>query len=259
MSEKDMDIALVQMMFERVGAIKAMDAVGKFVDAGKYGLYKQIKDSKVYKHYDGMDWERFCKEILGRDKKTIDAEIKLFEELGEDFMRAMGRIHLTKRDLLVLDKNLPEDIKAEIRKGIITIAEKKFNIAEIKDREDEFIEAVELLNKQRESAEKEKRLIEKELKHHQRKEVEFEQKINDLSKEVSALKPPETAENRKTQFIEQINLVYDHLAACSGLLHHKMDFSLALNDRDLAVKYRAVCKMVIAIAHNLEDKIGEVD
>lgn len=252
-----MDKALMQRMYEMVGAAKMADAAGRFIDAAKYALYKQIKESKAYTQLD-MDWKDFCSEVLMKDLKTVNEEIKLLETYGEYFMTAMGRLRITKKDLLALDRGLSEEDKAKAQEGTIPIG-KGFKISEIEDDIDEFLHAINQIKKEAALVKKEQQVLEKELKHHQKKEVELEQKNRDLSKELSALKPPAAAEDRKARFMEQLDLIYDKLADCSGLLNHTMDFSLALQDREMAVKYRAVCKMVIAIAHNLEDKIGEVD
>lgn len=214
-------------------------------DAIENGVNKQI----------GKTPEEFCK-MHGASYSTYKRRKSELSLLGKDLWivaKVLGFGFIQIQELAVL----PESDKAKIKlQGeVVVIGDQKIPWS----KPAEIQEALQAINNTIEITFKEKAVLEKELRHHQKKEVELEQKINDLSKEVSALKPPEIAENRKTQFLEQIDLVYDHLAACSGLLHHKMDFSLALNDRDLAVKYRAVCKMVIAIAHNLEDKIGEVD
>lgn len=247
---------LLQRLFEMIGAIKMADASAKFSNAAKYSLYKQLHESKAYKKL-GMDWEEFCKEYLGRDRKTIEGEIKLLEEFGEYFMRAVERLHLTKRDLLALDKGLPEEVKAEIRKGVLTVGERKFKLSELDENVDEFSEAIDWLNKKASIAEKEKHVLEKEIKHRDKKEAEHKHKIEELEKELQALKPPTTEEEKKKRFEEQLEFVYKHLGEAGKLMNHVMDFSLALNDRELAVKYRGAVKAITSVAMNLERKIGE--
>ena len=124
-------------LHEMVGAIMAMKMVGNFVDAGRYSLVKQIKDSKAYATL-GVDWKNFCSEHLGRDQKTVNGEIKLLEEFGEPFLKAAEGIRLDKRDLYALGSGLSEDAKAEIKKGVVTIGDTSFKLSEIEDNAEEF-------------------------------------------------------------------------------------------------------------------------
>lgn len=252
-----MDKALVHKMYEMAGAIKMAEAVSRFSDAARYSLIKQIRDSKAYTQMD-MDWKDFCKEVLGKDQKTVNQDLKLLEEYGEYFMEAISRLRLTKRDLLALDRGLDENTKAQIKSGTVTLGGRNFRLDEIKDDPEEFQKALSLIAQKAELAEKKEKVHEKEIRHHEKKEAELTHKISDLEKEIAAREPAATDEERKKRFEEQLDIAYKHLASAGQLMNTVMDFSLMLNDRELAIKYRGAVKAITALADNLERKIGEV-
>ncbi len=137
MSKKDTAIKVHEM----VGAIKMGTVMANVVNASKYAFYKQIKDTKAHSALD-MTWAEFCSSELGKDRKTIEAEIKLMEEYGESFMLAIERMGLKKRDLNVLGSGLSDDAKAAIRNGVIEIDGRTFNLSELDDNMEEFTEAL---------------------------------------------------------------------------------------------------------------------
>lgn len=140
-----------QAIHELVGAIKAFKVTGNFMDAARYSLYRQLKDTKAYSLLN-KDWKDFCAEDLGRDQKTVNMEIKLLEEYGESFLMAAEKIHLTKRDLLALGSGLSEDAKVNLKKGVIRIGDVEIKEAEIEERVDELRDAIESLAKTHEEA-----------------------------------------------------------------------------------------------------------
>lgn len=249
-SDKDMFLAAG----EKAGVMKMSAFSRAMAEAMEYLAIKDALDSGIHKQYE-MTAKEFCK-AKGVSYETYQRRCNEIAALGKDLWavtRALGFGFMHIQELA----SLPEGDKAKIKlQGeAVVVGDQKIplsNPAEIR-------EALQSINRTIELAAKEKTVLEKELKHQQKKEVELEQKNRELTKELSALKPPAAAEDRKARFVEQLDIVYNKLADCSGLLNHTMDFSLALQDREMAVKYRAVCKAVIAIAHNLEDKIGEVD
>lgn len=252
-----MDKALVQKMYEMAGAIKMAEASSRFADAARYSLLLQIKDSKAYRQMD-MDWQDFCKEVLGKDHKTIDTEIRLLEEYGEYFLNAITRLRLTKRDLLSLDRGLDENAKAQIKSGTVTLGGRAFKLEEVKDDPEEFQKALSLLAQKADLAEKKEKVHEKEIRHHEKKEAELTHKVGELEKEIAAKEPAVTDKERKQRFEEQLDIAYKHLAEAGKLMNTVMDFALVLSDRELAIKYRGAVKAVTALADNLERKIGEV-
>jgi len=135
------DKELIRKVHEMVGAVKMARTMGNFADAGRYSLYKQLKDSGAYKSL-GKDWKDFCSEDLGRAQNTINLEIKMLEEYGESFLKAAERIGLSRRDLNALGSGLPDDAKSGIKKGVIKIGDSEFKVAEIEDNKDEFVDAV---------------------------------------------------------------------------------------------------------------------
>lgn len=142
-----MDKDMMKKVYEMVGAVKAFKMIGNVVDAGRYSLYKQVRDSKAYLAL-GKEWKDFCSEDLGRDQKTINMEIKLLEEYGENFITAAARIGLQKKDLYALGSGLSEDAKAGVKKGIIQIGDQEFKVTEIEENIDEFKAALGGLTKQ---------------------------------------------------------------------------------------------------------------
>ncbi len=254
----DKDKEGIKMIIQMVGAIKAFGMVNDFVNAGRYGLLNQIKEGKLYKLL-GTDWHGFCDEYLGNDHKTVDRDVQLWEQFGEPFLVKAEKIHLKKKDLLLLDRNLPEDAKAEIRNGVIKIADREFKIAEIEENVEEFRGAINSINRQVEDIKKDVRAKEKLIEQHHKHNERLETEIQKLEKKVSALEPPSTDEGRKEKFLEQMDIVFKHLSDATTLMNHTMDFSVALNDRDCAVKYRGAVKVINDMGRNLENKIGEVD
>lgn len=101
---------------EMIGAVKAFTVTSNFVNAARYGLYKQIRDGELYKLL-GKDWKMFCQEDLGRDQKTVNDEIRMLEEFGESFLLAAERIGLKKKDLYALDKSFSIADKISIKDG----------------------------------------------------------------------------------------------------------------------------------------------
>lgn len=135
-----------QAVCELIGAVKMAKAIGNFVDAARYSLYKQLKDTGAYRAL-GKDWKDFCAEDLGRDQKTVNLEIKLLEEYGESFLKAAERIHLTKRDLFALGSGLSEDAKSGIKKGVIHIGDVEIKETELAERADDLKDAINALIK----------------------------------------------------------------------------------------------------------------
>lgn len=214
---KEMGRGEEKRLYEAIGALKMAKAIGNFIEAGRYGLYKQIKDSGFYK-LTGKDWKMFCSEDLGRDQTTVNAEIKLLEEYGESFITASERIGLKKRDLLALGSGLTEDARAEVKKGVITIGDKSFKIEELEDDIDEFRDTMNLLNKEVELAKKEAKHAKKELegidKEHQKEIKAYEKRI--LVFEAMA-KDPETPEGFK-EFFDEMQRKIDECIMMAGRL-----------------------------------------
>lgn len=202
---------------EAVGAMKMAAAIGKFIDATRFGLYKQMKDSGFYKLSE-KTWMQFCKEDLGRDHKTVDGEIKMLEEFGENFLISMERVGLKKRDLYLLSA-MPEDAKANIKTGEIMIGEQMFLVDEIPEKSDEFIRAFQLLGKEME-------LTKKELKQTNKKldgiDGETKKSEKALLKEIAQLKaltePPETPEKLEEAFLVLDTMLDDFDAALRALV-----------------------------------------
>lgn len=119
----------ITKLYEKIGAIKIARLFGNVSDAVRYGIYKQIKDTESYKLL-GKNWVTFCKEDLGRDQKTVDAEIKMLEEFGESFLSAAEKIGLRKKDLYALDKGFSAADKINIREGILMDGTKKIAITQ---------------------------------------------------------------------------------------------------------------------------------
>lgn len=155
-----MDKELTKKLYEMVGAVKMAKMLGSFVDAARYSLYKQLRDSKAYKVL-GKDWKDFCEDDLGRDQKTVNMEIKLLEEYGEPFLKAAERIGLSKRDLNALGSGLPEEAKADFKKGFIVIGDVKIKETEIDEHLDELKEAIGAVVKRAENAEKDRKAMER--------------------------------------------------------------------------------------------------
>ena len=145
------DKELIRKVHEMVGAVKMARVVGNFVDAGRYSLYKQIKDSGAYKAL-GKDWKDFCSEDLGRAQNTVNQEIKLLEEYGESFLKAAERIGLSRRDLNALGSGLSDDAKSGIKKGVIKIGDVEIKESELEERKDELIDAIAALIKSNDEA-----------------------------------------------------------------------------------------------------------
>ncbi len=141
-----MDKEVFKKVHQTVGAIKMAKTVGNLVDAARYSLYKQLRDSKAYKAL-GKEWKDFCAEDLQSSQNTINQEIKFLEEYGENFLKTAERIGLHKRDLLALGSGLSDDAKAEVKKGIIKIGDTEFKVTEIEENLDEFRESLASLNK----------------------------------------------------------------------------------------------------------------
>lgn len=181
--EKDGERLLLKM----VGAIHAFKMMGSFVDSARYSLYKQIKDSGAHKLM-GMDWKEFCAKEIGRDHKTVDAEIKLLEEYGEPFLKMAGQLRLTKRDLNALGNGLPEDAKAEIRRGVVKVGDTEFKVEDLGDNIDEFKAHLELFSRQKDVAEKEAKHAQKSLegidKEYKKEIKAYEAKVRDLEAKV---------------------------------------------------------------------------
>lgn len=107
-----------ESLIEKVGAIKAFKMVSGLSDAARYGLYKQIRDAKMYEAV-GKDWKTFCAENLGKDQKTINDEIKLLESFGESFISIAEQLGLRKKDLYSLDKGFSAAEKIAIKEGCL--------------------------------------------------------------------------------------------------------------------------------------------
>lgn len=167
-----------------VGAIQALKMTGSFNNAALYSLYKQIKDSQIYKAL-GMDWKTCCDEVFGRSLETVNAEIKLLEEYGESFLKAAGQLKLTKRELNALGTGLSEDAKAEVKRGVIKIGDVEFKIEELADNVEEFKANIDLLCKHKELEQKEKKHLEKKL---EGLEKEHKREIQACTKEIADLK-----------------------------------------------------------------------
>ena len=204
-------------MYEMIGAMKAMGALGQIVSATRYAMYKQMKDSGFYKLTD-KNWTQFCKDDLQRDHKTVDGEIKMLEEFGENFMVAMERIGLKKRDLYLLSA-MPEDAKANMKAGEIMIGEQAFLVDEIPEKADEFMRAFSLLAKELE-------LTKKDLKHTSKKldGIDGEQKKSEkiLLKKIDQLEalttPPETPEKLEEAFLALDKMLEDFDNALRALV-----------------------------------------
>lgn len=253
-----MDKALVKKLYEMAGAVKMAEATSRLMDAARYTFIKQIRESKAYKQLN-MDWHEFCKEVLGKDHKTVDVEIKLLEEYGESFISALSRVGLTKRDLLILDRGLTIEEKGKVKDGIIPLNGRDFKPTEIEDNLDEFLHGLDHLKQKAALAEKMEKAHDKFIKQQEKLEIGLRQEIKELEQELAAREPAATDEARKKQFDEQLDLVYKHLAEAGKLMNTVIDFSLCDNDRECAIKYRATVKAVQNLSDNLFNKIGEND
>lgn len=174
---------LLQKLHEMVGAIKMADATGSMLGGIKSTFVKQIKESKAYKPF-GYDWHSFCKELLKKDHKTVDLELKFLDEYGENFIKTVEKIGVTKRELLALGSGLPEDARAGIKKGVIKIGDDEFKVEELEDNLDEFKTALNGLNERLEETSKK-------VKAQERVAENNHKTIEKLHKELDAVKKKE--------------------------------------------------------------------
>ncbi len=201
---------------EAIGAMKMIAAVGKFIDATRYGLYKQVKDSGFYKLSD-KTWAQFCKEELGRDQKTVDGEIKLLEEFGENFLISMERIGLKKRDLYLL-ASMPEDARADIKNGEIQIGENTFLVDEIPEKADEFLRAFSLLGKEFELTKKELKQTTKKLDGIDGEQKKSEKTLLKKIEQLEAIMKPDTPEKLEEAFLTLDKMLEDFDNALRALV-----------------------------------------
>lgn len=183
-----MKIEEQKRMSEMIGAMKAMHAVGSYINAARYAMYKQVKDSGFFK-LTGKDWNSFCKEDLGADRKTIDGEIKMLEEFGEPFVASLEKIGLKKKDMLLLCA-MPEDAKANIKAGEIQIGEQVFLVDEIPEKADEFLRGFSLLAKEMELQKKELKQVQKKLEGFDGEQKKAEKSLLKKIDELTALTSP---------------------------------------------------------------------
>ncbi len=186
---------------EMIGAMKMAHAFSRFSDATKYALYKQCKDSGFYK-LSGKDWKGFCKDELGRDQKTINEEIAMLEQFGENFLLASQKVGLTKTQLLLLGSNLSDEDKAEVLKGKIKIGQQEFDIDQIPEHREEFIIAFGHMAKELDLERKEKKLLSRKLDgidgENKKSEKALLKKIDELT---ALTTPPETPEQLEAAFL----------------------------------------------------------
>ena len=199
-NKKEVERETENMLYKMVGAIQALKMTNNFNNAAIYSLYKQVKDSQMYKPL-GMDWKTCCEEVFGRTFETVNDEIKLLEQYGEPFLRAAQQIGLTKRDINVLGTGLSEDAKAEVKRGVIKIGDVEFKIEELADNVEEFKANIDLLCKHKELETKEKKHLEKKLeglnKEHKMEIDASNKKIADLT---ALVVDPKTTEGFDTLF-----------------------------------------------------------
>ncbi len=202
---------------EAVGAMKMAHAIGRFVDATRFALYKQMKDSGFYK-LSGKDWKTFCKEELGRDQKTVNEEIEMLEQYGENFLLASQKIGISKTQLLLLGSTLSDEDKAEIVKGKIRIGQQEFDVNTIPDQAEEFMLAFGHLSRELD-------LTRKELKHATKKldgiESETKKSEKSLLKKITdmeAIMNPETPEKLEEAFLALDKMLEDFDNALRALI-----------------------------------------
>ena len=229
------DAATKARMFELVGAAKMAKAISSFVDAARYGTYKQIKDSGIYKE-SGLDWKQFCARHLGRDQKTINDEIRMLEQYGEPFLLACEKAGLRKNDLHLLGGRLPDDARADVRRGVVRLGDREFKVSEIPDNVDDFKSALELFNKELDVTKKSERMLERRVsgidKEHKKMEKDYTARIRDLEAQIA---DPETPE----EFAELWSVIERRVTEIA-MLTKRLDFDEAHNgkaDGPLRAKY----------------------
>lgn len=246
-------------LYKLVGAIQALKMSGNFIDAARYSLYKQIRDSKAYKLM-GFDWKGFCRDELGRDQEVVNAEIKMLEEFGEPFIRAAQQIKLTKRELTALGSGLSEDAKAEVKRGVIKIGDTEFKIEELSDNIDEFKTTVELLVKQKELEQKEKKHLEKKLggleKEYKKELQAYKNELEFLKAKLADPKLPEGF----NEFIMAVERYTDEIVTIASKLHFDETFGGAEDEGPVKALYMKRLETVLNCFNHcinvLENAIG---
>ena len=192
-------------------------AIGRFVDATRFALYKQVKDSGFYK-LSGKDWKAFCKDELGRNQKTVNEEIELLGQFGENFLLASQKIGISKSQLLLLGSALSDEDRAEIVKGKIKIGQQEFDVNTIPEQAEEFMLAFGHLSRELD-------LTRKELKHASKKldGIDGEQKKSEktLLKKIAdleAIMNPETPEKLEEAFLVLDKMLEDYDNAVRALV-----------------------------------------
>lgn len=236
-------------MYEMVGAMKAMGAIGQIVNATRYAMYKQMKDSGFFK-LTGKNWMTFCKEDLQRDHKTVDGEIKMLEEFGENFMMSMERIGLKKRDLYLLSA-MPEDAKANIKAGEVQIGEQVFLVDEIPEKADEFLHGFSLLAKEFELTRKELKQTAKKLEGFDSEQKKSEKGLLKKIDELTALTAPiETPEHILAGF-ERIDKAFSDLETVVRTFMWKEAKEMIAEDPALQAKVEGIQKQMLSRAEGL--------
>lgn len=195
-------------LYEMVGALKAMKAISGYVDAARFSMYRQLKDSGFYKQL-GMDWKTFCKDVLKSSQNSINEEIRLLEELGVPFMEAAERIGLNKRQLLLFGRTVSAET-ASIDGEIIKLGERQFKISELADNEAEFKQEMGLYSRELAVTKKELKLAQAKLAgidgEHKKSEKTLLKKIEDLE---SLAGTPDTPEKVLAGFTRIDNIFND--------------------------------------------------
>ncbi|MBI4652235.1 hypothetical protein HY745_13375 [Candidatus Desantisbacteria bacterium] len=186
----NMDFTLLLNDSEQIGAYKATNMMIDFASVARFKFLTEIKKSDIFKR-SGKTWDVFCKETLKRSRAIIDAEIKLFKELGEPFLKTAEQIGLKKCDLLYLDRSLPEDAKVQLKRGVLEFGGKEFKVSEIAEDSEDFFITLGQFKKDFELTKKEVKSTEKEIKgikEEHKKEIEaYQHKVKQL--EVQIINP----------------------------------------------------------------------
>jgi len=87
---------LIAQSYEAAGQIKTAMMFSKFGDVSRLMWLKQVKDSKVYRHFG--TWDSYC-DYLGLDRHTIDQALLNLAAFGQDFLVTVSGLSVGYREL----------------------------------------------------------------------------------------------------------------------------------------------------------------
>ena len=171
---------------------------------------KKIHDEKLYRNVPKLDgpgastWETFCTDYIGKDRKTVDADIEMMDALGPEIADAMFRIGLKPRQMHKLIEG-GQTTNEDLRKAITSAGD---DIAALREDVNRIIQ---------EKDAKSEREIEqlggvidqknREIEKRKTSEARVEDDNRMLRKENNELKSGWSPSEEETEAIEQLNQI----------------------------------------------------